>query len=98
MLPAADRGVDGGGLSPYPLSELCRLEDTDIESVWTREAVVRIEVSLAFLDKSLGMVNREVEDLADKRLDVSLSFERRSVARRKRLFADDLVKWGGRSI
>jgi hypothetical protein len=89
MLPAAERGVEGGSeRSPCPLSKLKRLDDTEIASVCTREAAVRIELSLAFRDNKSGILNKEVLDFVDMRLEVSLLslvFGRRSVSRLRRL-------------
>lgn len=80
-----------------------RLEDTEITSVCARDAVVRTELLLAFLDNNRGILNKEALDFVDMRLEVSLLSARRSVTCLRRLWglevSEDLVSMeSGRSV
>lgn len=78
--------------SLYPRSEPSRREDIDNVSGWTREVFVRTDELLDFFESARGSRKKEVFDVADQTLAVSLTslgVDRRPVALLKRLVTPD---------
>jgi len=96
-LPETDLEVDlmGECDSLYPRSEPSRREDIDSVSGWTREVLVRTDELLDFFESGRGSRKKEVFDVADQTLAVSLvslEVDRRPVALLKRLVTPDAAE------
>lgn len=81
--------------SLFPRSEPSRREDIDMVSGWKREVFVRIDELLDFLESVRGIRKKEVFDVDDQILVVSLvslEVDRRPVALLKRLVTPDAAE------
>lgn len=81
--------------SLYARSEPRRREDIDNVSGWTREVFVRTEELLDFFESARGSRKKEVLDVVDQTLAVSLMslvVDRRPVALLKRLVTPDTAE------
>ena len=81
--------------SLYPRSEPGRREDIDNVSGWTQEVLVRTDELLDFFESARGSRKKEVFDVDDQTLAVSLmslEVDRRPVALLKRLVTPDAAE------